>query len=762
MLNKERRFYEFGPFRIDPDRRLLLRENQPVPLQPKAFDILLVLVENAEQVVLKDEILRAVWPDTFVEESNLAQHIFVLRKTLGDAREERRYIITVPGRGYRFTEKVRVFDEEKDDENSVVETHSQSQVVVEEVAVPALTTAPAPVSTPKGQRVRNFVILAVLASLLVTWIGWRRAGKPPQLAERQLTANPPEDWVLGAAISPDGKHVAYHDQTGLYVRSIDSGETRPIALTAELRSRIVGLRWFPDGGKLLAEVSSSDGRDLWVITILGEGDPHLLYRHAWDPAISPDGRMIAFTNRDVGGVRWEVCVGGIDGETPRKLVDGGGLQAVDAPAWSPDGRWIAYARRWKTAQGSFSAAIEARPAGGGAAKTLVAESSLSKPNTISEVNAWFVESWSPDWRLVFSVAESPDGVELQTKCSLWGIRVDPGTGEPGGKPVQLTQWSESWPLNLAITPDGKRLSFVKGRIWTDVYLGELGPDGTSMKVPRRLTFDNRGSELEAWTRDGQAILFVSARNGRREIFRQRLNDNVPEIVVTGRRDAYGVAMSPEGYWLLDTEMEPTRAGGRASDSAWLMRRPVGNGLPELVLELPSAELDAVKCSSNPAASAPCVLGLREGKNLVLYSLDPVRGKGATLGKIEINQSGDLMGWDVSPDGSRVALVDREKYGGRIEILTLLDGAWHEVYLKTEEARLTSIAWAVDGKSFFVTGFFVAAGNPYGVLHVALDGRSLFSTGSRQWVIEPRPSPDGKYLAFAALTYDSNVWVIENF
>lgn len=108
MLNKARHLYEFGPYRIDPDHRQLLRQTQPVLLQPKAFDLLLMLVENSEKVALKDDLMKKVWPDTFVEESNLSQHIFVLRKTLGDTLEERRYIVTGPGRGHRFAETVRV------------------------------------------------------------------------------------------------------------------------------------------------------------------------------------------------------------------------------------------------------------------------------------------------------------------------------------------------------------------------------------------------------------------------------------------------------------------------------------------------------------------------------------------------------------------------------------------------------------------------------------------------------------------------------
>ena len=138
MSNQQKELYEFGPFRLDPGKRLLLRDNQPVPLQLKAFETLLVLVRNSEQVVLKDDLMKAVWPNTFVEESNLAQNIFVLRKTLGAMVGEQRYIVTIPGRGYTFASKVRVICEE---ESLVVESHSRTRVVIDEKSFPDVTNA---------------------------------------------------------------------------------------------------------------------------------------------------------------------------------------------------------------------------------------------------------------------------------------------------------------------------------------------------------------------------------------------------------------------------------------------------------------------------------------------------------------------------------------------------------------------------------------------------------------------------------------------
>lgn len=102
-----KRLYEFGPFRVDPEKETLSRDGAPVPLTPKTFQILLVLIRHAPEPVTKDELMQAVWPDTFVEEANLSRNVFLLRKALGESPHDHRYVLTLPGRGYRFTEAVR-------------------------------------------------------------------------------------------------------------------------------------------------------------------------------------------------------------------------------------------------------------------------------------------------------------------------------------------------------------------------------------------------------------------------------------------------------------------------------------------------------------------------------------------------------------------------------------------------------------------------------------------------------------------------------
>ena len=129
MSHEAKELYEFGPFRIDPDKETLLRGGEPVPLTPKTFQILLVLVRHSKEVVTKDELMKMVWPDTFVEEANLSRNIFMLRKALGETAQDR-YIVTVPGRGYRLAENVHLVPGEE--LTIVAASHSRLQVDVTE------------------------------------------------------------------------------------------------------------------------------------------------------------------------------------------------------------------------------------------------------------------------------------------------------------------------------------------------------------------------------------------------------------------------------------------------------------------------------------------------------------------------------------------------------------------------------------------------------------------------------------------------------
>lgn len=133
--------YEFGPYHLDVAHRRLTREGEKISLTPKAAEILTLLVTNAGRLVEKDFLLKEVWPDTFVEESNLAQNIFTLRKALGDDRDGPTYIETVPRRGYRFVASVRVFeagDAEGENGDSEAQAQENGEAVAQRTVIAVL------------------------------------------------------------------------------------------------------------------------------------------------------------------------------------------------------------------------------------------------------------------------------------------------------------------------------------------------------------------------------------------------------------------------------------------------------------------------------------------------------------------------------------------------------------------------------------------------------------------------------------------------
>src|SRR5262245_57600907 len=145
--------YEFGGFRLDTEERILLREGKPLPLTPKDYEILLALVERSGRITEKDELMRKVWPDSFVGEENLARHVSTLRKTLGENSDGPKYIETIPKRGYRFIADVRTIasgrDERGESAELMVETHSVSRIGAEEEVIEQAAAYPDAGSAPR-------------------------------------------------------------------------------------------------------------------------------------------------------------------------------------------------------------------------------------------------------------------------------------------------------------------------------------------------------------------------------------------------------------------------------------------------------------------------------------------------------------------------------------------------------------------------------------------------------------------------------------
>src|SRR5258708_3969206 len=188
MPLKNRHFYEFGPYRIDAVERRLLRGDEPIPLTPKAYDTLLALVENAGHGLKKDELMRRVWPDTFVEESGLIRNISVLRKVLED--EDGRYIETLPKHGYRFAAPAKELRYPA--ETMLVDEHATTTRVVIEETESTSWRLP-------SIRVLAAVALVLLLAPAAAYLMLRRGGSP---AIKSFAVLPLKDLAGGVDHKP--------------------------------------------------------------------------------------------------------------------------------------------------------------------------------------------------------------------------------------------------------------------------------------------------------------------------------------------------------------------------------------------------------------------------------------------------------------------------------------------------------------------------------------------------------------------------------
>ena len=188
MEQKPEQLYEFGPFRLDPGERLLLRAGEPVPLTPKAFDLLLVLVVEAGHLLEKEALMKAVWPDSFVEDNNLADNISRLRKALNDGENGQRFIETVPKRGYRFVADVK-------------ETNGATSASTVTPVSPEFPTAPI-VTIPSQSLLRKYLwVVIAFGVVIATFLGiagynrFKSAPRAESLAVIPFSSEPETEYL---------------------------------------------------------------------------------------------------------------------------------------------------------------------------------------------------------------------------------------------------------------------------------------------------------------------------------------------------------------------------------------------------------------------------------------------------------------------------------------------------------------------------------------------------------------------------------------
>jgi DNA-binding winged helix-turn-helix (wHTH) protein len=352
--------YTFAEYELDFARRLLLRAGKSVPLNAKAFDLLLVLIEHRERVLTKEELMELVWRDQFVEEANLTVQISALRKALGEKKDAHRFIVTFPGRGYRFVARVQNVNPKPDAPDIVIETHTTSHVLMEEEVetepdsatvvntelsqarvrgtrgseiaacdVDSRRNQPGVIDVSFTQKLKPFkrrlvaffagALGVLLLGALAFWTYKSRNQNQPgtaslstQLTMRRFTTTGGVPYRV--AISPDGKSLVYWQRIGdegklsLWLGQIETNSS--VQITQPSYARHGHPVFAPDGRHIYFAVLD-DSRPEWTLVrmpVVGGVLTELIHNVHSPVSFSPDGQQLAFIRADSGARKTSILI----------------------------------------------------------------------------------------------------------------------------------------------------------------------------------------------------------------------------------------------------------------------------------------------------------------------------------------------------------------------------------------------------------------------------------------------------------------------
>jgi Tol biopolymer transport system component/DNA-binding winged helix-turn-helix (wHTH) protein len=527
MSEQVRHLYEFGPFRLDATERLLLRDQQHIPLTPKAFDTLLVLVEHGGHVIDKTELMKKVWPDTFVEEVNLAKNVSFLRKVLG-AEDSEHYIETIPKRGYRFVAGVReVWAEETsailaDHETlsphvtSDSERQNRNKVAPQPNGKPSFEAAKSVEansfetdSALKHSSVSRFVLpMIFLVSGAIVALGvWFLMLQPVVKAPASLLESSPVTSFPGnedqAAFSPDGRQIAFvwngerEDNSDIYVKMI--GAERPLRLTSN-PAPDTDPAWSPDGYYVAFLRQSANDGGLILVPALGGAERKLADVFPYRPVVignsltySPDGKLLAVPDKT--SQQQPFSIFSISTETSEKIKltsPPAGSVGDFFPAFSPDQKTLAFVRCVSIAAADV---YLLSMAGGGEPTRLTFDNTSIRGLT-----------WSSDGReIVFASRRAG------STYNLWKIST-------AGTQLERLTTADRDVYSPTIARQGNHLSYTQSMMDGNIWRIPLHSSKGQENAPLKLISSTQEDSGPQYSPDGKRIVFASRRSGTFEIW----------------------------------------------------------------------------------------------------------------------------------------------------------------------------------------------------------------------------------------------------
>jgi Tol biopolymer transport system component/DNA-binding winged helix-turn-helix (wHTH) protein len=595
-------FYEFGPFTLDVSERVLLRAGEPVHLTPKEFDTLLALVRGAGRVMSKEELLREIWPDTFVGEATLAQNVFTLRRALGEAEGGRPFIETVPRRGYRFAVKVA-------ERREAVAPHATGDRQGSHAFAAAPTEAPARIGDENPTLIRQQDGGASVAHEAATPASLPSAtaatAADPANWRAQTAALPPTDAAPALSKPRDGHPVraavlialAVFGSVALLVYAVYRLSVRPdierartpapergfqsmqvarLPVTGSVAEAVIS----PDGN-YLAYVATEPGRQgagVWVRQVAAASNTQQLVAPAEETfygalVFSPDSQHVYYgAARGGGGGRPSLFRVPVFGG-PSEQILAGPFAEVDGPvAFSPDGRRVAYVR------GRFGQemALVVSDLSGENAREVVRR----KPPEVFGLPAWSPDGESfaclygstdkfegSSFLAGVTTFRASDGAERRVTDVRWtdvrqlswlpdGSGVVLSAAEAELSPAQIWQVSLgagevrrvtndlNTYLGASLTADGSALVTVQTDRAPNIW---VAPSGDAARARQITTGSGKfdGFYGLSWTPDGR-VVYASMAGGSWDIWAMNSDGTGARQLTVGARSNYGPSVSPDG------------------------------------------------------------------------------------------------------------------------------------------------------------------------------------------------------------------------
>lgn len=527
------RAFVFGPFVADTVTRRLWREGQPVPITSKTFDVLAVLLERRDRLVTKDELLDRVWPDTAVQENNLARQVSSLRKALGQRPDEADYILTVSGQGYRFVAGAQEMPELPAGWGETNGLHHAPLVEplaeIDDHSIEELPTQPT-VSADRSeslpalrQRWSVGAIVAIAVLLMAVGVGsWSllrdRTGPDVRQTLQRITF---DDASLSrdASWSPDGQWIVFVSDRGghtdLWKQRIGSPDPERLTISEASESRP---EWSPDGRSIVFR-SERDGGGLYIISANG-GAERMVSNFGYEPRWSSDSTRILFKRSVVLPDLPTIYVVGVDGRPPQPLRPDVMAQFTALQsAWYPDGKHVSI---WGTDQRGEPRFVNV-PLDAGEIRSATISRAVQR-NLVGITPRRFM--WAPSRQYIYVEALTGD------TNNAWRITADPSTGALTDGPVRLTTGTGR-DTYISVSPDGKRIVFTstvsRTRLWAfplDSRSGQLigEPQPISQGATGEVDFDARA--------DGSKLAYRAVRAGRNELWERSLSEGRERLLLS--------------------------------------------------------------------------------------------------------------------------------------------------------------------------------------------------------------------------------------